>query len=185
MKHRHNWFWNWGVDLAMAILIALAALILFTGCCPKIINETTAERTVTRADTVYIADTLFVQAETLNDFPIDVAALCDSLLKRNTETFTQTQKQNANTKTNSKPDISQVIFKRDSSGFNLQVDVSAYTRIIDSMRTHITVQDSIFRERTVTVSKCDKKFHIFTVYFFYMVCGIIVLFILGKWFKPL
>ena len=172
-------------NVAVLILVGAVALLLLNSCCPKIISNTTAEVVKTRIDTVYVSDTITVEAIQTDAITIDIGSLCDSLLKARTETFTVTQKQTQ--KHRNIPTIEQVTFKKDSinpSLFNMRVNVSSYIRTIDSLRMQITVQDSVFREHTVVTNKCDKKFHHFTVYFFYMACALILIWLVLKWIKP-
>lgn len=167
------------IDFIIMVAVVMVVLSSVWGCCPKI-GETTTTQTITHVDTVWMPGEVTVPQHTTEGL-LDMESICDSLLRLGRESVVVVPAVPANLPG---AQIAQVVFERDTSGlFALRVDNTAYQLLIDSLRQQVNKTDTIMVEKTITVGKCDKKFHHFTVGFFWFICAVIVIFLVVKYFK--
>lgn len=167
----HSDLW-WFALLALSIF----AILSLSSCCPKI-GETTITNTITKVDTVYLPDTLTVpQAEAAGT--IDLKAICDSIYKGASVIDNLLAKPINNAKS---PSIERIRLVKDTTGlFTLTATISAYELTIDSLKQVISRKDSTVTTKTITVNRCERKFHYFAVGYFYLTLILAVIYIVAK-----
>jgi len=143
---------------------------VFASCCPKITERVTIERDTT---TIYSSDTIVIP-QIREVFASNIQSLCDSInkLKSHKEkiVYKIQSKNNAN--------ANLTILVDSSHNAEFIATINNYEHIADSLREVIRISES--RNTTQIINECNNKFHIVSMWMFFLVVLCVALYIITR-----